>query len=110
MAAATQGTPSKGAESADSKPAGGEFDKDAAASALDRAIGGASSCIEEGARVPGSVTVTFGPSGKVTQATLNRDMSDSQMEKCVVAAFRRASVPAFSGAPVSVTKTFRLKR
>jgi hypothetical protein len=90
-------------------PAAKGFDAAAANRAVDRAAGAASSCVDEGARVPGSITLTFAPTGKVKSAKLGRALSSPALERCVVGAFRRASVPAFSGGDGTVTKSFRLK-
>ena len=91
-------------------PASGKaFDSAAAQRAADKAVGAAASCVDEGARVPGSITLTFGSNGKVKSAKLGRSLSNPELERCVVGAFRRASVPAFSGPDGSISKTFRLK-
>jgi hypothetical protein len=53
--------------------------------------------------------VTFAPSGRVTSANVSGgDFGGSPVGSCVASVFRRASVPAFSGDPVTVSKSFNI--
>jgi hypothetical protein len=52
------------------------------------------------------VSVTFATSGRVTQALImGPPFAGTSVGGCIASAFRRASIPPFSGDPVSVTKT-----
>jgi hypothetical protein len=51
------------------------------------------------------VTVTFAPSGAVKSVTLVKGFGDAAINGCVLQAFGRARVPAFSGDPVVVRKS-----
>jgi hypothetical protein len=77
--------------------------------ALSRAAAASVTCIDADMRVNGKVVVTFAPSGRVTNAHLAH-LSDRRATACVLRAFQRARVPAFSGDSVTVTKSFRLSR
>jgi hypothetical protein len=55
------------------------------------------------------VQVTFAPSGRVTSATvMGPPFAGTAVGGCVAGAFRRAKVPAFSGNPVTVSKSFAI--
>lgn len=87
------------------------FDRVAATSALGSATSAASSC--RGGEDPtgvARVTITFAPSGRVTQATVNgAPYAGTATGSCIARAFRSASVPAFAGEPVTVTKTVTIR-
>jgi hypothetical protein len=92
-------------------PSGTEFDATAAASALSRATGEASAC-----RAPGDptgtarVTVTFAPSGRVTSAVLSGPpYAGTQTGGCIARTLRNATVPAFTGTPVQVSRTISIR-
>jgi hypothetical protein len=53
----------------------------------------------------GKVTVTFAPSGAVQSVSLVKGFGDATVNGCVLRAFGRARVPAFSGEPVQVRKS-----
>jgi len=83
-----------------------EFSKDAALVALQHATADAQSC-----RQPGDPTglarviITFAPSGRVTAATVTgRLYAGTKTGGCIASRFRGASIPAFSGSHVTVTK------
>jgi hypothetical protein len=86
------------------------FSKAAAISALGGAAGSAGGCKKPGGPTgTGKVQVTFAPSGRVTNATvMGGPFAGTAVGGCVAAAFRRAKVPAFSGNPVTVSKSFAI--
>jgi hypothetical protein len=71
--------------------------------AVRRASGAAASC--DSGPQDGTVTVTFAPSGAVQSVSLVKGFGDATLNACVLRAFGRARVPAFSGEPVRVRKT-----
>ncbi|HVK71147.1 MAG TPA: hypothetical protein VM694_42110 [Polyangium sp.] len=94
-------------------PSGGgnEFSRSAAASALGGAAGRAAGC-----KAPGDpsgtarVSVTFAPSGRATKAQVNGPpFAGTPTGGCIAAAFRSASVPPFSGDPVTVSKSVTIR-
>jgi hypothetical protein len=89
---------------------GGEFDKAAAAAALGGAVGQASGCKSAGdPSGVAKVSVTFAPSGRVTQAlVLGPPFAGTATGGCIARAFRTASVPSFAGDPQTVTKTVNI--
>ena len=94
-------------------PAGGsekEFNRGAASAALGGAAGAARSCKKpDGPTGSGKVKVTLAPSGNVTSAAVvGAPFAGTSVGGCVASAFRSAKVPAFSGSPVSVTKSFSI--
>ena len=71
--------------------------------AIGRAASVATSC--DGGRNDGKVSVTFAPSGAVKSVSLVKGFGDAAINGCVLQAFGRARVPAFSGDPVVVRKS-----
>lgn len=86
------------------------FDKNAANQTLAAANRRAASCREEGMpNFPYNIAVTFAPTGKVTSAVVQgAPYAGTSAGGCIARAFRSASVPAFSGALVTVHKVFEL--
>ena len=86
------------------------FSKASAISALGGAAGSAGGCKKAGGPTGvGKVQVTFAPSGRVTSATvMGAPFAGTAVGGCVAGAFRRAHVPAFSGNPVTVSKSFSI--
>ena len=85
------------------------FDKGAAIKALSAAASQAAGCGAGGAPGKGKIQVTFAPSGKVSDAQLvEGPFAGSTAGKCALRHFRAAKVPAFSGAPVTVAKSFKV--
>jgi predicted Zn finger-like uncharacterized protein len=86
------------------------FSKASAISALGAASGSAGGCKKAGGPTGvGKVQVTFAPSGRVTSATvMGPPFAGTAVGGCVAGAFRRAKVPAFSGNPVTVSKSFSI--
>ncbi len=61
----------------------------------------------EGMVGTGHVTITFLPSGKVSQAKVDGGpFAQSAVGKCVTDAYAKATIPPFAGPPVKVGKTF----
>jgi hypothetical protein len=88
--------------------AGAMFNKDAALTAL-KSVDLVKCKVSGGPRGEGHVTVTFAPSGAATGAAVDRGpFVKSPVERCIVAAYKKASVPAFKGDAVSVGKSFRI--
>ena len=83
------------------------FDRGAAAGALARV--GVSQCAASGQVGTGHVSVTFGPSGRVSEAVVDDAVfSGTPAGRCVISAFFNASVPSFNGSPVRVGKSFTI--
>jgi hypothetical protein len=94
------------------EPAGGgaEFNRDAASAAMGGAAGGASGCGKpDGPTGRCKVTVTFAPSGRATNVSVGPPCGGSPVGSCIAAAFRKISIPPFSGDPMSVSKTVTIK-
>ena len=97
----------KGAAPAPAPAAGGaSFDKGAAAGALGKVD--VQGCKKpDGPTGAGHVTVTFGPDGSVQTAVVDQGpYPGTPVGGCVAGRFKGAHVPAFSGAPVRVGKSF----
>ena len=85
----------------------GTFDRSAAASALARI--GVQHCSASGQVGTGHVTVTFAPTGRVSEVVVDdASFSGTPAGRCVETAFFNAAVAPFSGAPVKVGKSFTL--
>jgi hypothetical protein len=85
------------------------FDKAAAKTALNSAAQASSSCGAGGEPGKGKMQVTFAPTGKVSDAQLvDGPFAGTSAGKCAVRLFKAAKVPAFSGAPVTVAKSFKI--
>jgi predicted Zn finger-like uncharacterized protein len=93
-------------------PAGADkpFDRGAAVSALNAAAGAASGCKKpDGPTGTGRVSVTFAPTGRVTSSNVEGPpFAGTSVGGCVAARFRGASVPPFTGSPVTVHKSFTI--
>jgi hypothetical protein len=88
-------------------PAGGaEFDRGAAKAALASAASAAAGCKQGDDPSGGArVSVTFAPSGRVTSARIvSGPFQGTKTGGCIAQTFRTASVPPFSGDPVTVAK------
>lgn len=85
-------------------PANREFDRNAASTALTAAATAARGCT--GVSGSASVRVVFAPSGRVSSASLQGGpFAGTPQGGCIASSFRSASVPAFDGADVSVSKS-----
>jgi predicted Zn finger-like uncharacterized protein len=97
----------KPAEAASAAP---PFDTAAAKTALGAAAGNAGSCkTADGPTGGGKVSVTFMPSGRATNTQVSGDLAGTAVGGCVARLFRTAKVPAFSGDPVTVSKSFSIQ-
>jgi len=84
------------------------FDRGAAAAALG-AIDVGSCYAPDGPTGPGHIRVTFDPSGKVSTALVDTPpFTKTPTGNCIATKFSQAKVPAFSGSPVRVGKSFAL--
>ncbi|NUP06303.1 MAG: hypothetical protein HOW73_09620 [Polyangiaceae bacterium] len=88
-----------------------EFDKAAAQAALSAASGTAMGCASPEERgFDAHVSVTFAPSGRVTQAMVSGPpFAGAPSGACIARAFKAASVSPFTGAPVTVSKTLKVR-
>lgn len=63
------------------------------------------------AQPTGHVTITFSPDGTVSAAEVDDGpLVDNPIGACVAARYRKVVVPAFTGAPVRVGKSFAIER
>jgi hypothetical protein len=86
-------------------PGGAPFDGGVAAAALARAAGSAAGC-RQGDDPSGSarVSITFAPSGRVTSArVVGPPYQGTRTGGCIALSFGSASVPPFTGDPVTVS-------
>jgi len=82
-----------------------EFDRGAAGAALSAKAGAASGCHKDGDPTgSASVTTTFAPSGHVAGVSVGAPFGGTPTGNCIAGIFHSASVPPFSGSPVSVPK------
>jgi predicted Zn finger-like uncharacterized protein len=89
---------------------GAAFDKGAAVSALGAAAANAASCKKpDGPTGSGKVSVTFATSGRATMTNVGGAFAGTDVGGCVARLFRAARVPAFSGDPVTVSKSFSIE-
>jgi len=87
-----------------------EFDRGAAAEALGQAAASAATCkAADGPTGRGRATVTFANSGRATNANVTGTFAGTTVGGCVAELFRQARVPAFSGPPVKVAKSFTVE-
>ncbi len=92
-------------------PEGGPaFSKDAATVALEQATAAAQSCRQAGDPAGlARIIVTFAPSGRVTTSNVTgRLYAGTATGGCIASRFRGASIPAFAGSHVTVTKTIAI--
>lgn len=94
----------------DGKGGTAEFDRGAASAALSSRAGAAAGCKKEGGPTGSAkVSVTFAPSGNVTQATVGAPFAGTPTGSCIAGAFQGAHVPPFSGSAMTVTKTVSIR-
>jgi predicted Zn finger-like uncharacterized protein len=108
LASAVGKTDEKPPENATGGASGTPFDRGAASGAL----GGidVQECKKpDGPTGPGHVNVTFAPDGSVASAVVDQGpFPGTAVGGCVAGKFRGAHVPAFSGGPVKVGKSFTI--
>ena len=80
------------------------FDRDGARTALKFAVSRVRNCSNSG--VNGSALITFGPSGTVQKVQVTQMDGDDVDANCVSRALSATRVPPFTGAPVTVRKSF----
>jgi predicted Zn finger-like uncharacterized protein len=86
------------------------FNTAAAKTALATAAAALGRCRKEGGPTgAGKAIVTFAPSGRVTSANVTGAFAGTSVGGCVASVFRNAKVPAFSGSPVTVSKSFSIQ-
>lgn len=87
------------------------FSVSAAQVALTQAASNAGGCGKPGGPTgSGKVQVTFATSGRVTTANVTGGaFPGTPVGGCVAGVFRKARIPAFSGNPVTVSKSFSVK-
>jgi hypothetical protein len=89
------------------KPAAAPFNVEAAKNALNTAATKAATCA--GTSGKGKVQLTFAPSGKVSAAQItDGPFAGTPAGKCALKHFRAAHIPAFSGTPQTVAKSFKI--
>ena len=108
--ATTGGTDAPAAEEKAEEPPKPPFDTGAAKAALESASSNAASCKKpDGPTGRGKVQITFSPSGRATSANVVEGaFGGTPTGGCVAKIFRGARVPAFSGDPVTVSKSFNI--
>ena len=87
------------------------FDPNAAKAALSAAAFETAKCREKGGPTgKATIVVTFEPSGKVGSATVSdAPFAGTSSGACIAAAMKKATVPAFSGLPGTVTKILSIQ-
>jgi predicted Zn finger-like uncharacterized protein len=86
------------------------FNTAAAKEALTAASGEAASCAQPGGPTgSGKVAITFAPSGRATSVSVGGAFAGTEVGSCIARKFRGARVPAFSGEPVSVSKSVTIQ-
>jgi hypothetical protein len=86
------------------------FSAQAAKSSLGAAAASAGKCKEAGGPTgTGRVSITFASSGRPTSVAVTGDLAGTTVGSCVARLFRGARVPAFSGEPVTVSKSFAVE-
>jgi predicted Zn finger-like uncharacterized protein len=86
------------------------FDTAAAKEVLTSTAANAASCKEMGGPTGnGRVSITFATSGRPTSVAVTGDLAGTTVGSCVARLFRAARVPAFTGEPVTVAKSFSIE-
>jgi hypothetical protein len=100
----------EGAEPAVEEAPKPPFDTGAAKTALANAATAAANCKKpDGPTGSGKIQVTFSPSGRATSANvIEGAFGGTPVGGCIAKLFRAARVPAFSGDPVTVAKSFSI--
>jgi serine/threonine protein kinase len=87
----------------------GPFSRGAAMAALGSASSRAASCKRpDGPTGMGRATITFAPSGAVSNVVVPAPFSGTGVGACVTAVFKGARVPAFTGSSVQLPQSFRI--
>lgn len=103
------GSQDTGSKDASSEP--GPFDEQAARGAIGAAMGRASACADGKTRGSGRIIITIAPSGRATRALLvdAPGLLGTPVGSCIARALSGITVPPFSGAPVTVTKSISIR-
>jgi eukaryotic-like serine/threonine-protein kinase len=90
-------------------PAAG-IDRSAAKAALASAASAARACRSQGPppTPEGHAAVTFTPRGSVSAVSISQNYLGTAIGNCIVANFRNARVPPFSGDPVTINASFQM--
>lgn len=88
---------------------GAGFDKEAASSALSSVD--LTKCRATNAeKGEGHVMITFAPAGTASKAVIDKGpWVGTPVAKCLAAQFKKTTIPAFGGDPVTVGKTFKFE-
>ena len=87
------------------------LNRGAALAALGSAASAATACKRaDGPSGSGSASVTFSPDGPVKSVTVSAPFAGTPVGQCVVAAFRNAHVPPFSGSSITLPKSFQIPK
>jgi serine/threonine-protein kinase len=85
------------------------LNRGAALAALGSAASAATACKREGGPSgTGSASVTFSPDGPVKSVTVSPPFAGTAVGQCVLAVFRGAHVPPFSGSSLTLPKSFQI--
>lgn len=104
------GPSSEGSETVDAANETPEFSRDAAMVALQHVAADAMGCRKPGDPAGSArVVVTFAPSGRVTTANVGGVYAGTLTGSCIAGRFRAATVPAFAGSHVTVSKTISVE-
>ncbi len=108
---ASPAKPSPAAKPAESPKSGkAAFSSKAARAAIDRAAARTKGCRGRGDPSSASVNVTFAPSGKVSEVTVTTPRyAGTKAGRCVIARLSDARVPEFSGSPVTLKRTVKIR-
>ena len=88
----------------------GDFNRDAARSAIFSAASRASGCrTKNGPKGRGRATVTIGPSGRVTSVSVSPPFAGTKSGSCVASVFRSVRIAPFSGSAVTLGKSFTVR-
>jgi hypothetical protein len=78
---------------------------------LGGAMGRASGCKrDDGPSGRGSASVTFAPSGAVSNATIPPPFAGTSVGACLTSVYKGLRVPAFSGSPVTLSASFNVPK
>lgn len=93
----------------ESAPAGVSFDREAAASAIGSVD--LTKCRATNAeKGEGHVMITFAPAGTASKAVVDRGpWVGTPIAKCLASQFKKTTIPAFGGEPVTVGKSFKFE-
>ncbi|MFO0662767.1 MAG: hypothetical protein U0174_02390 [Polyangiaceae bacterium] len=86
------------------------FDKGAASKALSSVNLGHCK-VPNGPKGPGHVKITFEGSGAVQSAVVDQGpyLQSPPVSKCIAGEYKKIKVPSFSGAPITVGKSFTIE-